>query len=376
MNKNLILILFLLTSISCAGKINKYSSDDEINEARESEVRLYKKASEIEKEQEEKRFRYKKQYSDAYNKANNGNYDIAIRDMKLISNDSPYYWEAKEKIEEWQTFIQNKIYEQEYNKTLELINNTSVDESISELKKISKQSPFYSEAQSKVEKLLENQEKQKNEEIFNDSYTLAKMGDFNSAILKMNLISPEAFNYVQAQAKIKDWKIMLFNKPFKDEYEGAIELANKGEIEKALEEMIKISTKSPYYSMAKNKLEQWGTILLNKKYKEEFDNAEAYFKSEDRVKALYYLKAITNNSPYYKQAQIMIKEISLLTQYEQFKKDFETAYYYAKKNDYDTAIIEMKKISDKSPFFIESQKKIKEWQEIVEDRRKKALKVF
>ncbi|MBC7474880.1 MAG: hypothetical protein H7263_11355 [Candidatus Sericytochromatia bacterium] len=306
-----ILIVLLVFSSSCVSRINKYSNDDDINQAKEREVNSYKNLKRQQEDQAKTNSYYKQQYDQAYELSKNGRITDSIDKMEEIPKESPFYEKSLEKIEELKPIIKNEKDEMQYNRAYNL-STQDLNKALYEMKKISKTSNFYSSALINIDEWTQKIEDGENSQIYERAYNMAKSNDITSAILEMQKITSNSYNYKESRAKISEWKLMSVNKLFKSEYEKAISYINKNDLYTAIEELRNISPKSPYFSLSKVKLSELKTQIINKREIIKFNQAYKYANDNDLEKAIQKMKEIRPKTSQYNNAQKKIKEWNLL----------------------------------------------------------------
>lgn len=317
-----IYFLSLMILSSCASRVNKYSNDDEIENIRQSEVSKYKKPNDkaaLGISKELNNF-YKKEYENASNLYLDGHLKESIVKMELITIESPYYGLAQDKINEMKSTIKNKKDLDQYNQAYEYAKKKNYTLAIDKMKQVSIESEYYQNSRNKIaewEKMIRNS---KYEKVYKEAFKDAQNKNYELAKKKMYLIPNNNDFYKKAQIKIAEWDLIIIDKKYKKQFENAYSLANNNQYGSAISLMKKISPKSPYYTKAISKINEWQLLMWENKVKKVYDDAVTLSDKKSYNKAIGLLKAIPYQSGYYKYAQAKISEIET-TINENIKKE-------------------------------------------------------
>jgi tetratricopeptide (TPR) repeat protein len=327
--------------------------------------------------------------------ANNNNFEKAIATLKKIPASSELYQQAQDKITEYQNIIDDQkrkklleAQQQQLDKAIELASNNNYEMAIIILKKIPTSSELYQQAQDKIteyqniiddqkrKKLLEAQQQQLDKGI-----ELASNNNYEMAIIILQKIPANSELYQQAQGKITEYRI----KSQQNELERAIELANNNNFEKAIATLKKIPTSSELYQQAQDKITEYQNKLDDQKKKnllesqqQELDKAIELASNNNYEMAITTLEKIPASSELYQQAQDKITEYQNKLDDQKRKKlleaqqqELDKAIELASNNNYEMAIIILQKIPANSELYQQAQAKITECQNKLEEERKK-----
>lgn len=271
-------------------------------------------------------------FQEAVNKSNTGFFIEALASLKRIPEKTQVYAQAQEKIRDCEKAIRQQQQEQEkilIEQAANYILEKNFDKAITILKRIPKTSELYADVQQKIvvcEEGIKQQnlakQREQEERLLEQAANYAASYDFNKAITTLEGIPKTSEIFTKVQQKITEYR---------DSF--AVSLIQQG--------LIKYKNGHFAEAITAYKLVPEGTLT--------------YHEAQDKIK----------------ECEEAIKQQLIVQQLETQKHEFNRAINLANINKFEEAIINLAKISVGSELYQQAQAKITEYQQKIEEERKK-----
>ncbi|HBL10272.1 MAG TPA: chromosome segregation ATPase [Cyanobacteria bacterium UBA11162] len=195
--------------------------------------------------------------------------ETAIASVQSLSSERPLYNEAQELINRWQREIQDVALLEQARALASSGLISDLKAAIAQAQQIPSGNPRYSEARSQINQWTRQIETQEDRPYLDRAIQLASLGGVESlqdAITEARRIAPGRALYAEAQAKIAQWTRtvqQLQDQPYLDQ---ARALANSGNLAGAVSTAQQIKPGRTLYSEAQNEIRRWQAELRGQQY--------------------------------------------------------------------------------------------------------------
>jgi soluble cytochrome b562 len=282
----------------------------------------------------------------------------AIAQAETIGEERPLYNEAQNLISRWETEIDDV---QVLNLAKGYANGgTRADlrAAMAKADEVPRGNPRYQEARQLVNQWNRRVQTIEDRPILNRAEEIARGGNVNayrSAIAVAQEIEPNRALYREAQGKIRNWRNRIQRIEDQPILNQATQLANQGQLERAIATANQISSNRALYREAQGKIRNWRSDLRARESLRQASQIAAAETVEAFTRAIQNGLQARNSSTYRYQAERLIDRWS--------KEIYAIALQRASENNLATAISIARQVPSQSSVYQEVRLKIRRWQE-------------
>ncbi|MFB6275554.1 MAG: hypothetical protein ABEI32_05330 [Halothece sp.] len=289
----------------------------------------------------------------------------AIATAQKVSRDNPRYQQAQALINQWNRRIEIIEDQPILNRAKELARGGSISayrSAIAVAGQIQQGRALYSEAQEDIANWRDQIEIIQDRPIISQATRLADRGQLQEAIETAQQISQGRALYQEAQTKINRWRDQLQRIQDRPIIAKATRLADEGQLQEAIETAQQISQGRALYQEAQTKIDRWRRDLQARQSIEaaseiaEADNLSAFTKAIERV------QPARNSNNYRFQAQRLINQWS--------EEIYAIAREAAEEENLQAAIRIAQEVPSQSDVYPEAREQIQQWQQQLQPPQK------